>query len=196
MTKPHWRARNRIDLIIEVWETLDCESVGAKELGEIQRVVGERFGPGAIDSPASIARTLADEGAVLRHPEVLEADTQWRQTVLSGSQFIEIDISTFETVQNALENLDNLSSELQDATDSQPLAGAKAAVLSARQQALSIAKSARVDSSVKAEKREIAHWLTIWLQSPEMFQHWLDLRKRSTEFRRRFKVPTEHPHEN
>ena len=29
-----WESRTKIDLIIEVWEKLDCESVGAKALGE------------------------------------------------------------------------------------------------------------------------------------------------------------------
>ena len=72
------KARTKAELIIEVWEHLDCESVGAKELEAIQRAVRDRFGAGAVASPASIARTLADEGAVLRHPEVIECDASWR----------------------------------------------------------------------------------------------------------------------
>src|SRR5688572_7719559 len=78
-----WRARTKRDLIIEVWESLDCESVGARELKQIQRVVDREFGAGSAESPASIARTLADEGAVLRHPEVLSLDTEWRERELS-----------------------------------------------------------------------------------------------------------------
>ena len=51
-----WKSRTRHDLIIEVWEDLDCESVGARELEQIQEVLREKFGEGARDSPASIAR--------------------------------------------------------------------------------------------------------------------------------------------
>ena len=70
----HWQSRTKRDLIIEVWEALDCESVGARELEQIQRVLSETLGAGAIESPAAIARVVADEGAALRHPEVFECD--------------------------------------------------------------------------------------------------------------------------
>ena len=69
-----WRSRTKQDLVIEVWEALDCESVGARELEQIQEALRERFGEGALASPAAIARMVADEGAVLRHPEVCECD--------------------------------------------------------------------------------------------------------------------------
>ena len=78
MKKREWKARTKHDLMIEVWEYLDCESVGAKELERIAEVVRERFGEGAADSPATVARLLADEGAELRHAEVLEIDVRWR----------------------------------------------------------------------------------------------------------------------
>src|SRR5882724_7816962 len=79
-----WKSRTSHESIIEEWEDLDCESVGARELEQIQEVLREMFGEGACDSPASIARTLADEGAVLRHPEVFDYDTQWRERLISG----------------------------------------------------------------------------------------------------------------
>src|ERR1700682_5847532 len=80
-----WRSRTKRDLIIEVWEALDCESVGARELDQIQQVLHERLGAGAIESPAAIARVVADEGAALRHPEVFECDLKWRGGELFGT---------------------------------------------------------------------------------------------------------------
>src|SRR5688572_9124508 len=65
-------SRNKQDLIIEVWEKLDCESVGAEEILAIDTVVRDRFGEAAVDSPMVTARLLADEGAELRHPEIME----------------------------------------------------------------------------------------------------------------------------
>lgn len=185
MTRQRWQARNRTDLIIEVWEKLDCESVGAQELREIQNAIEQCFGSGAVDSPASIARTLADEGAVLRHPEILEADTIWRESLLSTDHLVEIDISNFETVERSLENVAASAASL-SAKNHQAFSVTREAVVTARQRALSIAKSQRIQPHIKSEKREIAQWLTVWLQSPEMFPDWLDLRKRSSEFRRRF----------
>ena len=84
-----WSARNKRDLIIEVWEYLDCESVGASELEQIQQALTEKFGAGALTSPASIARTVADEGAALRHPEVFQCDLKWREQNLKKWEFRE-----------------------------------------------------------------------------------------------------------
>jgi hypothetical protein len=71
MSERKWKSRTKRDLMIEVWEALDCESVGAIELEAIAQAVREKFGEGAVESHASVARLLADEGAELRHAEVL-----------------------------------------------------------------------------------------------------------------------------
>ncbi len=65
-------SRTKNDLMIEVWEALDCESVGAKEINAIAEAVRAKFGNSAVDSPMRIARLLADEGAELRHSEIME----------------------------------------------------------------------------------------------------------------------------
>src|SRR3989442_5742000 len=98
--QPRWNSRTKRDLIIEVWEHLDCESVGARELEQIQQALHERFGDGTLESPASIARTVADEGAVLRHPEVFHFDSKWRERNLTGQSLSsELD---FQTLSEAL----------------------------------------------------------------------------------------------
>jgi hypothetical protein len=51
-----------------------------------------------------------------------------------------------------------------------------------------IARSARtsIDARRRDESREIAEWLTLWLQSPEMFETWVGLRRRSEDFVSKF----------
>ncbi|MBP6213648.1 MAG: hypothetical protein KA447_11435, partial [Pyrinomonadaceae bacterium] len=66
-----WQARTKTDLIIEVWEKLDCENVGAAEIEAIETVIVAEYGEQARDSPMVIARLLADEGAELRHSEIM-----------------------------------------------------------------------------------------------------------------------------
>ena len=36
------------------------------------------------------------------------------------------------------------------------------------------------------EQKEIAQWLTIWLQTPEAFEGWITLRQRSKDFQEKF----------
>ena len=95
-------------MIIEVWEDLDCESVGARELEQIQQALREKFGEGALDSPASIARAVADEGAVLRHPEVFECDTKWRERLISGA--VPLESLSFSNLPEASESIRKLES--------------------------------------------------------------------------------------
>ena len=67
-----WKSRNKTELIIEVWEKLDCESVGAAEVEAIEIAVEAVYGKPAVESPMRIARLLADEGAELRHSEIMD----------------------------------------------------------------------------------------------------------------------------
>src|SRR5215472_6575877 len=123
--------KTKQDLIIETWESLDCESVGAKELEEIQRVIDKRFGEGAIESPASVARTLADEGAVLRHPEVLECDARWRERKTNDAPVP--DGMTFAGLQEAAESireLEHVRRRLKQDSDDSGLARLRESVIS------------------------------------------------------------------
>jgi hypothetical protein len=63
MTETGWTSRTKRELMIEVWERLDCESVGAAEIEAVMEAVRGRFGEGAVETPARVARLLADEGA-------------------------------------------------------------------------------------------------------------------------------------
>ncbi|HVS73886.1 MAG TPA: hypothetical protein VHE23_00560 [Candidatus Acidoferrales bacterium] len=49
-----------------------------------------------------------------------------------------------------------------------------------------IARNAKVDAAKRAEKNEIADWFRIWLETPDAFFDWLDVRKKSPEYVRRF----------
>src|ERR1700730_18562672 len=49
-----------------------------------------------------------------------------------------------------------------------------------------ISRNQKVDAPKRAEKEEIANWFRIWLENPDAFFDWLDLRKQSPEFRSKF----------
>ncbi|HXL82365.1 MAG TPA: hypothetical protein VN951_15930 [Pyrinomonadaceae bacterium] len=180
-----WRSRTKRDLIIEVWEALDCESVGARELEQIQQVLQEKLGAGAIESPGSIARVVADEGAALRHPEVFESDLKWREGKLAAT----VDNLDFSSLNTALESFAEVegrrvSAEQKDDAASRRL---REVIAGARLNALLVARSRVIPDSQRAEAKEISEWLRVWLVAPELFRDWLDLRMRSAEFHKRFR---------
>jgi hypothetical protein len=192
MSEQKWKSRTKHDLMIEVWEHLDCESVGALELEEIERAVRERFGDGAVESPVAVARLLADEGAELRHAEVLELDAQHRAADPYEAMLRNVlKFSDFAQAAHSIRNLENLRRQLKRKKDETGLRRVREVALKGKQRAQMIARNPKVDERKRAEKAEIAEWFTVWLQTPEIFQDWLDLRQRSKDFRERFESNSE-----
>jgi hypothetical protein len=167
----------REQLILEVWDETGLETAGAAELELIQQALLDRLGAQGRESPASIARTLADNGVRLKHPEVLDADVRWREReMFAGFSYEELNFATIEAALAWVEKLIAMPPEaelrrfvLQNKTELELLAGARKISLREREVA-----------------GEVAHWLTVWLQNPPIFADWLSLRRQSAEYRERF----------
>lgn len=159
-------------LIIDAWKPLDKEVVGASELESIRETIANRFGTDV--SPASIARALADHGARLGHPEILQADVRWRE---SNLVFTPEDL-TFETLENAtalMDKIDNLRRQLE--SDKPKLEQLYRQVRQLKSELELVPTSLG---------QELAQWLAIWLQNPQIFSDWLALRRDTAEFRAQF----------
>jgi len=183
-----WKSGTRHDLIIAVWEVLDCESVCARELEQIQQALQEKFGEGARESPASIARTVADEGAVLRHPEVFDYDMKWRERLISG--VVPLESLRFSNLPEASESIGKLESwrrEFADAGKQADLRRLQEFALKTKQDLQLVARSRVLDAKRRLDAGEIVQWLTIWMLDPAIFEDWLSLRKRSAEFVEKFR---------
>src|SRR5256714_14524973 len=78
--------------IVELWKQLGRPDVGAKELETIERALRDECTEDDPLTAAVIARILAEEGAGLRHPEVLEFDARQRakQIQIHARPFLEI----------------------------------------------------------------------------------------------------------
>jgi hypothetical protein len=182
-----WNARTKTDLIIEVWEKLDCESVGASEIEAIETVVREKYGFSAVESPMIIARLLADEGAELRHAEILELDVERRLESPYDAMFRNIlKFSDFKQTLNSIRQLENLRKKFVAENDREGLRLMREVAIKGKSRAQMIAGNEKVAPEKRAEKQEIAEWFTIWLQSPEVFENWVILRQNSSDFTNRF----------
>ena len=133
-----------------------------------------------IASPASIARVLADNGVRLRHPEVLDFDSSWRERkIYELFADKELDFETLQTAVDSIGRVDDLYLLFESEGDSD---GARAVV--------ELVRELKDDLSHKRDRlaREVVGWLTVWLQNPQIFSDWLALRRESAEFRREFAV--------
>jgi len=49
-----------------------------------------------------------------------------------------------------------------------------------------ISRNHKVEAENRAQKEEAAHWFAIWLETPDAFFDWLEVRKQSPEFQKKF----------
>lgn len=186
-TTNKWKARTKQDLMIEVWEYLDCETVGAKELIAIAEVVRERFGEGAEESPVAVARLLTDEGAELRHAEVLDLYVQWLMRDTHDAMFRNVlKFADFKQAENSLKTLELLRQKFLKEKDNKGLRLVVETAQKGKRRAEMISRNQKVDAQKRSEKAEIAEWFTIWLKQPDLFHSWLAVRKRSQDFKNKF----------
>ncbi|MBC7901511.1 MAG: hypothetical protein H7070_15815 [Saprospiraceae bacterium] len=182
-----WQSRSKEDLIIEVWEKLDCESVGAAEIAAIEEVLLDRFGKSAVDSPMILARLLADEGAELRHSEIMQLYVERNSNLPYEAEFRNIlDISDFKSVLTSIRSLENLRRKYESDGDKEGLRLVLEKGRSGRRSALAIAEDDRKTDGEQLKNAEIAEWLTLWLQSPETFEIWVKLRQSAPGFQKKF----------
>ena len=153
-------------VIVEVWEKTAKDVVSASDLTMIRDALIQRFGSDS--SPASIARVLADHGARLGHPEILQADSRWRE---QQHLFTPEDLS-FDTIEAANAFIE----KLQQLPQTQSL----------RQSVQQIKQELDLLATKRPVAREAAQWLTVWLQNPQIFREWLDLRRSTAEFQELF----------
>ena len=168
----------RDQFIVDWWSENGNESAGAAELDQIQQALVERFGAQGRESPAAIARTLADNGVRLKHPEILETDVRWRAEL---SLFTSEDLN-FTSIDAAIAFAEKLAGLPQGPE-------LRSLVLQLKTELEWTAKSMRIPLPDRLVALEVAHWLTIWLQNPPIFPDWLVLRRESAEFRERFHRP-------
>ncbi|HEX9426064.1 MAG TPA: hypothetical protein VF899_22695, partial [Pyrinomonadaceae bacterium] len=139
------------------------------------------------ESPAAIARTVADEGAVLRHPEVFECDFKWRKQIAEAVNFqSELDFSRLLIAFESMVRVEEQRLKFQTEADPKGQAELRNIISTARKNAVLRARSKIIDEGQREEAKEISNWLGVWLQAPELFSDWIDLRRRSPEFQKKF----------
>jgi len=193
MTRTISKARTKPELIITAWDDLGRTMVGASELRKIQSAIRDQFGAGAVESPAAIARVLADEGAELRHPEVIEFDARWREAEikrkskgLGSGEDSKGKPLRLKQAEALIKRLERMRTRSEQTGDKAALQRARGTAVKAREVVESLAKNRTLDQEIREEQTEIVEWLAVWIQTPKLFTEWLELRRRSADYRAKF----------
>jgi hypothetical protein len=169
------------EAILEVARELGAERFSPAEVEQIRRQLVVKLGPSGKTAPEYIAEVLEDAG--LRVVWSTEADTQG----LYEEEFRDLlHFATLEEAEMCLVRLDELLRKFQAGGEAAAAERVMEVARLGRRRAEMIARNPRVEPRKREEKQEILQWFRIWLDTPEAFFDWLDVRKQSADYERRF----------
>jgi len=168
-------------LILETARGLGKPHFTPAEIEQIRRQLVARFGGRGKTSPDYIVRVLMEAGLPVAWTSGATAEGQYEEEFTDLLHF-----STLEEAEMCIVRLDELLRKFAAAGERGRAEHVREIGRLGRRRAEMIARNHKVDAQKRAEKEEIAHWFAIWLQTPDAFFDWLEVRKQSPEFREQF----------
>jgi hypothetical protein len=92
--------------------------------------------------------------------------------------------SDFSEAERTIENLQKLCRKYEKASDKKGIEYCRKIGLLGRRRAELISRNKRVGLQKRLQKREIAEWFRVWLETPTLFSDWLLMRKRTEDFKK------------
>jgi hypothetical protein len=167
-------------IILEYCRAKEWERIGREEIRALENELRAR--QGAKTSPSYIAGVLRAAGKKVEYYDRF-ADPPIEEPYASRLRDL-LEFHDLASAEASLRKLDEIYCEYRDASDRAGARWVRTLLQKGKLRASSLAANARVNPQKRAEKAEIATWFRIWLETPDLFFDWLDLRKASEEFRR------------
>jgi len=93
-----------------------------------------------------------------------------------------LSFANFADAENSILQLEKLLQRFESESDKKGVAYCRQIARLGRRRAEMIARNKRVNSNQRLQKKEIALWFQVWLETRSLFPEWLDLRKRTDDF--------------
>jgi hypothetical protein len=168
-------------LILEIARELRVPRFTPAEVEQIRRQLIARLGAAGKTSADYIAGVL--ETAGLRVVWSTHADTEGRYE----EEFHDLlHFANLEEAEMCLVRLDELLRKFRAEDERAAVERVLEVARLGRRRAEMIARNPKVDAHKREEKEEILQWFKIWLDTPDAFFDWLELRKHSSDFQQRF----------
>jgi len=85
---------------------------------------------------------------------------------------------TFEELESSLREMLEVYLDAQTAGERECARYARRQVIAAKDRAKLASRNPRINPEKRARKEEMAHWMLVWLENPEVFPAWVEARKR------------------
>lgn len=168
-------------LILKVAKGLGKPRFTPAEIEQIRRQLIAHLGAQGKTSPDYIVSVLEEAG--MRVIWSTRSDTEGRYE----EEFSDLlHFSTLDEAEMCLVRLDELLRKFLVEGERAAAERVREVARLGRRRAEMIARNHKVDAAKRAEKEEVARWFTIWLETPDAFFDWLEVRKQSLEFQKKF----------
>lgn len=178
------RRQSKKQLILDSCQGRGLECLGARDIRAIEVELYQRLGPNQKVSLSYIANVLRQAGKRVEYDN--RYVDPWMEEPYASRLAGVLQFRDLETAETSLEKLDAIYRQYRDVSDRIGTSLVRALVLKGRQRAASLAANPRVSPEKRREKKEIAEWFRVWLETSDLFFDWLELRKQSEEYQQLF----------
>src|SRR5712692_9089942 len=168
-------------LILEAAREMSVNRFTPAEVEQLRRRLVARLGAAGKTSPDYIAGVLETAGLRVVWSTKSDTEGQYEEEFQDLLHF-----ATLEDAEMCIMRLDELYRKFKEDEEHAAVERVLEVARMGRRRAEMIARNHKVEPEKRAEKEEIMQWFKVWLETPDLFFDWLEARKASPEFQRRF----------
>src|ERR1700756_1078571 len=168
-------------LILQTAREIKVQKFTPAEIDQLRRRLIAEHGEHGKAGSDYIAEVLKNAGIKVVLTQQEEAEDQYEEEFEDLLHF-----KTLEDAEVSIMRLDELMRKFQEHGEHAAVERVLNVARLGKRRAEMIARNPKVEKLKRAEKVEIASWFRIWLETPDAFFDWLDVRKQSPDFQAKF----------
>jgi hypothetical protein len=169
------------ELILIIARELAVPRFTPAEVEQIRRQLVARLGAAGKTSADYIAGVLETAGMRIVWSTKADTEGQYEEEFQDLLHF-----ANLEDAEMCIMRLDELYRKFTEEGERAAIERVREVARMGRRRAEMIARNHKVEPEKRAEKEEIMQWFKVWLDTPDAFFDWLEARKASPDFQRRF----------
>jgi hypothetical protein len=173
--------KSKKDLILETAREIGASKWTLAEIDQLRRRLQAEHGEAGKTSSEYIGDVLKTAGWKVLLTLQEEAEEQYEEEFEDLLHF-----KTLEDAEVSIMRLDELMRKFQAHGEHAAVERVLGIARLGKRRAEMISRNHKVEPHKREEKVEIANWFRIWLETPDAFFDWLDVRKQTPDYRARF----------
>jgi hypothetical protein len=173
--------KTKKEMILQTAREIGAQRYTPAEIDQLRRRLLAEYGEEGKTASEYIADVLKDAGLKVVLTLQEEAEEQYEEEFEDLLHF-----KTLEDAEVSIMRLDELMRKFQAHGERAAVERVLDIARMGKRRAEMIARNHKVEPQKRAEKEEIANWFRIWLETPDVFFDWLDVRKQAAEFQVKF----------